>query len=123
MWGDRGMVEMSKSKQVLRWPDMRLAAGIMLVCALAACKKDSAAEQAAPQLDTIVTIGFTSEGLAALGIAPSTLDAFPRAFREGPHHPERAAHNGDVGPSAPRPPRSTPSVRSVCSSSARCLST
>lgn len=48
MWGDRGMVEMSKSKQVLRWPDMRLAAGIMLVCALAACKKDSAAEQAAP---------------------------------------------------------------------------
>src|SRR5690348_14640107 len=39
---------MSKSKQVPRRPDMRLVAGMMLVCALAACKKDNTAEQATP---------------------------------------------------------------------------
>ena len=39
---------MSKSKQVPRRPDMRLVAGVMLVCALAACKKDNTAEQATP---------------------------------------------------------------------------
>jgi protein TonB len=39
---------MSKSKQVPRWPDIRLVAGVMLVCALAACKKDNTAEQATP---------------------------------------------------------------------------
>ena len=39
---------MSKSKQVPRRPDMRLVAGVMLVCALAACKKDNTAEQAGP---------------------------------------------------------------------------
>ncbi|GAA5002086.1 energy transducer TonB [Lysobacter lycopersici] len=42
------MVQMSKSKQVPRRPDMRLVAGVMLVCALAACKKDNTAEQAGP---------------------------------------------------------------------------
>lgn len=39
---------MSKSKQVPRRPDVRLVAGVMLVCALAACKKDNTAEQAGP---------------------------------------------------------------------------
>ena len=39
---------MSKSKWVTRRPDMRLVAGVMLVCALAACKKDNTAEQAGP---------------------------------------------------------------------------
>ncbi|MFT3897487.1 MAG: energy transducer TonB [Thermomonas sp.] len=39
---------MSKLKLVPRRPDMRLVAGMMLVCALAACKKDNTAEQAAP---------------------------------------------------------------------------
>ena len=39
---------MSKSKQVPRRPDMRFVAGMMLVCALAACKKDNTAEQAGP---------------------------------------------------------------------------
>jgi len=43
-----GVVQMSKSKQVPRRPDMRLVAGLMLVCALAACKKDNTAEQATP---------------------------------------------------------------------------
>ena len=38
---------MSKSKGIPR-PDMRLVAGVMLVCALAACKKDNTAEQAGP---------------------------------------------------------------------------
>jgi protein TonB len=38
---------MSKSNFVPRRPDMRLVAGVMLVCALAACKKDNTAEQAA----------------------------------------------------------------------------
>jgi len=40
---------MSKSKQDPRRPDMRFVAGaMMLACALAACKKDNTAEQAAP---------------------------------------------------------------------------
>jgi len=39
---------MSKSKQVPRRPDMRFVVGVMLVCALAACKKDNTAEQATP---------------------------------------------------------------------------
>ena len=39
---------MSKSKQDPRRPDMRFVAGMMLVCALAACKKDNTAEQATP---------------------------------------------------------------------------
>ena len=42
---------MSKSSGVLwSWrPDMRLAVGVMLVCALAACKKDDTAGQAGPE--------------------------------------------------------------------------
>ena len=39
---------MSMSKQVPRRPEMRFIAGVMLVCALAACKKDNTAEQVAP---------------------------------------------------------------------------
>jgi protein TonB len=41
---------MSKSNGILRsWrPDMRLIVGVMLVCALAACKKDDTAGQAGP---------------------------------------------------------------------------
>ena len=45
---DGGVVKMSKSKLVARRPDMRLVAGVLLVCALAACKKDNTTEQAAP---------------------------------------------------------------------------
>ena len=43
-----GVVKMSKSNKVSRRPDMRLVAGVMLVCAIAACKKDTTAEQAGP---------------------------------------------------------------------------
>ncbi len=39
---------MSKSKRDPRRPGMRFAAGMMLVCALAACKKDNIAEPATP---------------------------------------------------------------------------
>ena len=39
---------MSKSKRDPRRPGMRFVAGAMLVCALAACKKDNTAEQATP---------------------------------------------------------------------------
>ena len=39
---------MSKSKRDPRRPGMRFAAGMMLVCALAACKKDNTAEPATP---------------------------------------------------------------------------
>jgi protein TonB len=42
---------MSKSKGIPR-PDMRLVVGVMLVCALAACKKDNTAEQAGPAAAT-----------------------------------------------------------------------
>jgi protein TonB len=40
---------MSKSKKVTRRPGMRLVVGAMLVCALAACKKDDTAGQAGPE--------------------------------------------------------------------------
>jgi protein TonB len=39
---------MSNSNKVAWRPDLRLAAGVMLACALVACKKDNTAEQATP---------------------------------------------------------------------------
>jgi protein TonB len=53
MGRDGGVVKMSKSNLGPRRPGVRLAAGVVLVCALAACKQDNtagqAAEPAAPQ--------------------------------------------------------------------------
>lgn len=45
---DGGVVKMSKSKLVARRPDMRLVVGVMLVFALAGCKKDNTTGQAGP---------------------------------------------------------------------------
>jgi Dyp-type peroxidase family len=46
-----------------------------------------------------VNIGFTYEGLKALGLSQSSLDSFPEAFRVGMRG--RASVVGDVGPHAP----------------------
>lgn len=46
-----------------------------------------------------VNIGFTYEGLKALGLSQRSLDSFPRAFRVGMRG--RAREVGDVGPHAP----------------------
>jgi Dyp-type peroxidase family len=46
-----------------------------------------------------INIGFTSSGLAALGVAPEHLASFPADFREGAR--ARAASVGDTGRNAP----------------------
>ena len=46
-----------------------------------------------------VNIGFTYEGLKALGLSQRSLDSFPEAFRVGMRG--RASAVGDVGPHAP----------------------
>jgi Dyp-type peroxidase family len=46
-----------------------------------------------------VNIGFTYEGLKALGLSQTSLDSFPAAFRAGMRG--RAKEVGDVGPHAP----------------------
>ena len=46
-----------------------------------------------------VNIGFTYEGLKALGLSQRSLDSFPEAFRAGTRG--RAHAVGDVGPHAP----------------------
>ena len=46
-----------------------------------------------------INIGFTYEGLKALGLSQGSLDSFPEAFRVGMRG--RAALVGDVGPHAP----------------------
>jgi Dyp-type peroxidase family len=46
-----------------------------------------------------VNIGFTYEGLKALGMSQTSLDSFPEAFRVGTRG--RAGEVGDVGPHAP----------------------
>src|SRR6201997_2348788 len=46
-----------------------------------------------------VNIGFTHEGLKALGLSQSSLDSFPEAFRVGMRG--RAHIVGDIGPHAP----------------------
>ena len=49
-----------------------------------------------------LNIGVTAAGLAALGVAPSTVATLPEAFVQGPAAPNRAQANGDVGASAPQ---------------------
>jgi deferrochelatase/peroxidase EfeB len=46
-----------------------------------------------------VNIGFTHEGLKALGLSQRSLDSFPQAFRVGMRG--RAGEVGDVGPHSP----------------------
>ncbi|TDE92591.1 Dyp-type peroxidase [Occultella glacieicola] len=58
-----------------------------------------------------LTVAFTYEGLKALGVPPSSLDSFPREFREG--MAARAQELGDVGESGPErwePPLGSPDV-------------
>lgn len=49
--------------------------------------------------DYCVNVGFTLEGLAALGVTQASLDSFPEDFRQGAV--ARAGRVGDAGPSAP----------------------
>lgn len=46
-------------------------------------------------------IGFTSLGLAAIGLTPDTMNTFPREFMQGIAHGERARVLGDTDDSAP----------------------
>ena len=49
--------------------------------------------------DYCVNVGFTLEGLAALGVTQASLDSFPEDFRQGAV--ARAGRVGDTGASAP----------------------
>ncbi|MBS1818659.1 MAG: hypothetical protein JSU08_12070 [Acidobacteria bacterium] len=49
--------------------------------------------------ESLVYVGFTWKGLAALGVPGVTLQSFPETFRQGAK--ARAADLGDTGPSAP----------------------
>lgn len=49
--------------------------------------------------ESVLNVGFTHSGLAALGLPTSTLDGFPTEFRQGAA--KRARKIGDVGSSAP----------------------
>ena len=58
-----------------------------------------------------LSVGFTHEGLKALGLPPETLESFALEFREG--MAARAAHLGDTGRSSPEhwePPLGTSDV-------------
>jgi Dyp-type peroxidase family len=48
---------------------------------------------------SVLSVGFTHAGLAALDVGRDTLDSFPTEYREGPV--TRAAKIGDYGPSGP----------------------
>ena len=49
--------------------------------------------------ESVLSVGFTHSGLAALGVEERTLNSFPTEYRQGPAL--RAAKIGDYGPSAP----------------------
>src|SRR6185503_9128896 len=51
--------------------------------------------------ECFVNIGFTSAGLAALGVTPAALATFDAAFQRGATDQASAAAVGDVGESAP----------------------
>jgi cytochrome P450/deferrochelatase/peroxidase EfeB len=51
--------------------------------------------------DTMLNVGLTAEGLRALGVRHEHLANMPKAFLDGPGHPERARANGDTGASSP----------------------
>jgi Dyp-type peroxidase family len=55
--------------------------------------------QAGSKPETTLNLAFSHAGLQALGLPASSLDSFPRDFREG--MPAQAGDLGDVGPSAP----------------------
>lgn len=48
-----------------------------------------------------LNLGLSYAGLQALGVGEAVLKSFPRAFREGPAEPARAASLGDSGDSDP----------------------
>ncbi len=48
-----------------------------------------------------LNVGFTADGLKALGVPKETLAKFAKAFIEGPAQSDRAEANGDIGASAP----------------------
>ena len=81
----------------LRLPPDAAAARVLL---RELCGRVSADLPDLPVAQPCLTLGLTHAGLAALGLPPERLDAFPRAFREGPRL--RAAQLGDAGASAPQ---------------------
>ncbi|WP_285115440.1 Dyp-type peroxidase [Leifsonia sp. fls2-241-R2A-40a] len=60
---------------------------------------DSGVPSDDPSRDAWITVAFTYQGLATLGVPQESLDSFSPEFREG--MAARAAHLGDVGESAP----------------------
>ncbi|MEV7609998.1 Dyp-type peroxidase [Microbacterium sp. NPDC089320] len=60
---------------------------------------DSGVPSDDPAHDAWITVGFTYNGLRALGVPQESLDSFAPEFREG--MAARATHLGDVGESAP----------------------
>jgi Dyp-type peroxidase family len=51
--------------------------------------------------ESAVNVGFTSSGLAKLGVPPDVLELFPLEFAGGMTTPHRRRMLGDVGPDAP----------------------
>ncbi len=51
--------------------------------------------------NTMLNMGLTAEGLRALGVKQDHIATLPKAFLDGPGHPERARTNGDTGASSP----------------------
>ncbi|MFZ0971391.1 MAG: Dyp-type peroxidase [Solirubrobacteraceae bacterium] len=60
---------------------------------------DSGVPSSDPARDAWITVGFTHEGLKALGVPQESLDSFAPEFRQG--MAARAAELGDVGESSP----------------------
>ena len=60
---------------------------------------DSGVPSSDPSRDAWITVGFTHEGLKALGVPQESLDSFAPEFRQG--MAARAAELGDVGESSP----------------------
>ncbi len=61
---------------------------------------DAGRPSADPAHDAWITVGFTYQGLEALGVPQQSLDSFAPEFRQG--MAARAAHLGDVGREQPR---------------------
>lgn len=61
--------------------------------------KDSAGRRVKPAAAT--NVAFTSDGLAALGLAEAVIDSFPEEFRQGMADADRARRLGDNGDSDP----------------------
>ena len=59
-------------------------------------------DAAEPRATSRQHLALTASGLSALGLSPAELAQFPREFRQGMAHPERAAALADTGPNSPQ---------------------